>query len=122
MYVLVCFRQIEDSHVKTNIVHTIFRVRKYGQMDLEKLKDVLSETDFLRCKRGQHKTWYTLPLSVFIVFIFQVSALVPACDHFDLKNCASLILSVLGSLSVIDSLSVLGPLVLKCNENSIGFV
>ena len=88
MYVLLCFRHTEDSHVRTNTVHTLFRVRKYGQMDIEKLKDVLSPADFMRCKRGQKKTWYTLPLNVFTSFIFQVSALVP----FDLKYCASLIL------------------------------
>jgi hypothetical protein len=64
MYVLLCFRLTEDSHVKTNTVHTLFRVRKYGQMDLEKLKDVLSAADFMRCKRGQKKTWYTMPMNI----------------------------------------------------------
>ena len=94
MYVLVCFRHTEDSHVKTNTVHTIFRVRKYGQMDLEKLKDVLSAADFMRCKRVQKKTWYTLPLNVFTTFIFQVSALIPVLcfRHFDSMFCSLCVL------------------------------
>lgn len=66
-------RHTEDSHVKTNTVHILFRVRKYGLMELDKFKDVLSATNLKHCKRPQKKTWYTLPLNVLCSFIFQVS-------------------------------------------------
>ena len=66
------FRQTEDSHVKTNIVHTLFRVQKYGLMTIDQFKDILSPADLNRCKKSQKKTWYSLPLHVFTNFTFQV--------------------------------------------------
>ena len=58
--------------MKTNLVHTLFRVRKYGLMELEKFKDVLSPSDFRRCQGSKKNTWYSLTQSVFTSFIFQV--------------------------------------------------
>ena len=58
--------------MKSNLVHTLFRVRKYGLMDLEKFKDVLSPSDYRRCERSNKNTWYSLTQGVFTSFIFQV--------------------------------------------------
>ena len=71
---IVIGRHTEDSHVKTNTVHTLFRVQKYGLMPLEQYQDILTPADIKRCKRSQNtkKTWYTLNLHVFTHFIFQV--------------------------------------------------
>ena len=66
------FRHTEDSHVKTNIVHTLFRIRKYGLMSIDQFRDLLSPADIDRCKKSQKKTWYSLSLNVFTNFIFQV--------------------------------------------------
>ena len=68
------FRHTEDSHVKTNTVHTLFRVQKYGLMPLEQFQDILTPADIKRCKKSQNakKTWYSLNLHVFTHFIFQV--------------------------------------------------
>ena len=57
--------------MKTNIIHTLFRVQKYGLMSIEQFNDILSPTDLKKCKKS-HKTWYLLPLHVFTNFIFQV--------------------------------------------------
>ena len=71
---LVSCRHTEDSHVKTNTVHTLFRVQKYGLMPLAQFEDILTPSDIKRCKKSQHakKTWYSLNLHVFTSFIFQV--------------------------------------------------
>jgi hypothetical protein len=34
--------------VKTNIVHTLFRVQKYGLMSIDQFKDILSPADLER--------------------------------------------------------------------------
>ena len=59
--------------MKTNIVHTLFRVQKYGLMSIDQFNDILSPAEFKRSKKSQKKTWYSLPLTVFTNFIFQVS-------------------------------------------------
>ena len=73
----VTCRHTEDSHVKTNIVHTLFRVQKYGLMPLEQFHDILTPAEIKRCKKSQNakKTWYSLNLHVFTRFIYQVYSL-----------------------------------------------
>jgi hypothetical protein len=58
--------------VKTNDVHTLFRVQKYGLMPFEQFKELLSPSDVKRCRKTKHGTWYTLPMNVFTSFIYQV--------------------------------------------------
>ena len=58
--------------MKTNLVHTLFRVQKYGLMSIDQFSDLLSPADFKRCKKSQKKTWYSLTLHVFTNFTFQV--------------------------------------------------
>ena len=60
--------------MKTNTVHTLFRVQKYGLMPLEQYEDILTASDIKRCKKTQNlkKAWYSLNLHVFTGFIFQV--------------------------------------------------
>ena len=50
---IVTCRHTEDSHVKTNTVHTLFRVQKYGLMPLEQFQDILTPSDIKRCKKSQ---------------------------------------------------------------------
>jgi hypothetical protein len=58
--------------VKTNIVHTLFNVQKYGLMSIDQFNDLLSPADLKICKKSQKKIWYSLPLNVFTNFTFQV--------------------------------------------------
>ena len=76
-YMIVNCRHTEDSHVKTNIIHTLFRVQKYGLMPLKQYQDILTPSNIKRCKKSQNtkKTWYSLNLHVFTNFIFQVRSL-----------------------------------------------
>ena len=68
----MCNRQIENLHVKTNLVHTLYRVQKYEVLDLEKFKELLSPEEVKACLANSRKTWYSMPLEVFTLFIFKV--------------------------------------------------
>ena len=66
------YRQTENSHVKTNLVHTLYLVQKYGVLDLEKFKELLSPEEVKACLANSRKMWYSMPLEVFTSFIFKV--------------------------------------------------
>ena len=72
LHFILEYRQTEDSHVKTNIVHTMFRVQKFGLMSFDMFKDILSHVDLKSCKKLRAKTWYSLSLNVFTNFTCQV--------------------------------------------------
>ena len=72
-------RQKEKSHVKTNLVHTLYRVQKYGNLELEKFKELLSLEEERACLANSRKSWYSMPLEVFTSFIFKVHS--PSCGH-----------------------------------------
>ena len=73
----MCTRQTENSHVKTNLVHTLYRVQKYGVFELEKFKELLSPEEERACLANSRKSWYSMPLEVFTSFIFKVHSLTP---------------------------------------------
>jgi hypothetical protein len=67
------FRHTEDSHVKTSLVHTLYRVKKYGVMPLEMYNELLSPAEFLKCQmHSGRRPWYSLTLEVFTAFMFRV--------------------------------------------------
>jgi hypothetical protein len=67
-------RSNEHSHVKTNMVHTLHRVKEVGSQPLQSLKDMLTEEEFRKCASSPHieKTWYKMTSNVFIAFLFRV--------------------------------------------------
>jgi hypothetical protein len=75
-YLLLNFfcRSNEYSHVKTNMVHTLHRVKGMGSQPFESLKDMLTEEEFRKCVSSPHieKTWYKMTSDVFVAFIFRV--------------------------------------------------
>ena len=71
----MCTRQTENSHVKTNLVHTLYWVQKYGVLELEKFKELLSPEEERVCLVNSRKSWYSMPLEVFTLFIFKVHSL-----------------------------------------------
>lgn len=100
IYHCYLIRQTEDSHVKTNTVHTLFRVRKYGLMSLDKFTEVLSPSDLRKCKRAQKQTWYSLPLEVFTSFIFQVR-IDPSYSKCQLSNSSNVLSVISLNLSIL---------------------
>ena len=75
----MCSRQTENSHVKTNLVHTLYWVQKYGVLELEKFEELLSPEEERTCLANSKKSWYSMPLEVFTSFIFKVHS--PISGH-----------------------------------------
>jgi hypothetical protein len=66
-------RSTEGSHVKTNLVHTLYRVQKYGLLPIERFNEMLRPSELKRCWAPKtKKTWYSMPLEVFTTFLFRV--------------------------------------------------
>jgi hypothetical protein len=67
-------RSTEHSHVKTNMVHTLHRVKAMGSMPLESSKDLFIEEEFRKCANNLHlkKAWFKLTSEVFILYFFWV--------------------------------------------------
>ena len=66
-------RSVEDSHMKTNLVHTLYQVQKFGTMELEKFADLLKPREKKRCLANKDsKKWYSISQEVFMSFIFRV--------------------------------------------------
>ena len=62
--------------MKTNLVHTLYQVQKFGTMEIEKFVDLLKPGEKKRCLQNRvSKKWYTIPQEVFTSFIFRVHGL-----------------------------------------------
>ena len=71
--VSILIRSTKDSHVKTNLVHTLYRVQKYGLLPIEQFKEMLRPSELRMCgAQKARKTWYSMPLQVFTSFVFRV--------------------------------------------------
>ena len=76
-------RSTENSHVKTNLVHDLHQVRKFGLMPVEQMKGIISPSDFERVKTYVRQSWFSLPADIFTTLIFRVSPFqLLACCHF----------------------------------------
>lgn len=73
-------RSTENSHVKTNMVHTLHRIKATGMQPLESFKEMLTKEEYRKCLTNpmRSKTWYQLTAEVFVSFLFRVG-------HFDIK-------------------------------------
>ena len=71
---LCTYRSNEHFHVKTNMVHTLYRVKSVGCIPLVSLKIWLTEEEYRRCLNSPHinKTWYPLTTDVFVALLFRV--------------------------------------------------
>lgn len=55
----------ENSFIKTNLVHTLYRVQKYGVLPLDKFAEHLSLTEMAQCTSSSRKSWFTMSVEVF---------------------------------------------------------
>ena len=71
--------------MKTNMVHTLHRVKGLGSLSLDSLKDLLTEEEYKKCVMSPHieRTWYKMTSDVFVSFLFRVIFLLL---HFDPLN------------------------------------
>jgi hypothetical protein len=68
-------RHIENSQVKQNLVHTLYQVRRYGQMPVEKFHGIISPDEMDRALKYKLVSWYSLPSDVLTSLIYRVSTL-----------------------------------------------
>jgi len=89
--------------VKTNLVHTLYRVQKYGLLPIERFNEMLRPSEFKRCgaQKGK-KTWYSMPVEVFTSFVFRVRNYFKfsLCFGHSTASVPSLLLSFFHNLQV----------------------
>jgi hypothetical protein len=70
--------------MKTNMVHTLHRVKTMGSMPLDSFKDLLTEEEFRKCTSNPHlrKAWFKLTTEVFISYLFRVMFILQHSFHF----------------------------------------
>jgi hypothetical protein len=80
-------RSNEHFHVKTNMVHTLYRVKSVGCMPLESLKIWLTKEEYRRCANSPYieKTWFNLTTDVFVALLFRIIILLN--HYFHLFSC-----------------------------------
>ena len=70
----------ENSHVKTNLIHTLHCMRKVGRLEVSNFKDLLSPEEMTvvaEREKDEKDTglWYILPRAKFLEYIYSVSIL-----------------------------------------------
>jgi hypothetical protein len=68
-------RHTKNSHVKQNLVHTLYQVRMYGQMPVEKFHGIILPDEMDRALKYTPVSWYSLPSDVLTSLIYRVSTL-----------------------------------------------
>ena len=69
----------ENSHIKTNFVHTLYRMQKVGLLPVSSFHDLLSAEEMIAAKKiaesvGDKKPWYPIPRSKFLDYIYSVNS------------------------------------------------
>jgi hypothetical protein len=69
----------ENSHVKSNLVHTLHRMQTVGKLDLIEFKGFLTHDEYEQAKaenaKAEKRTWYHIPRSRFLNYLHSVSLL-----------------------------------------------
>ena len=68
----------ENSHVKTNLVHTLHRMQKVGTLPVLSFRDWLTPEELLAAQKqvestGDKKPWYPILRAKFLDYIYSVS-------------------------------------------------
>ena len=67
----------ENSHVKTNLVHTLHRMRRVGRLEVSNFKDLLSPKEMMAAAKREKEEkdtglWYILSRAKFLEYIYSV--------------------------------------------------
>ena len=64
---------VEHSHVKTNLVHQLYRVQTIGSLSNENLKNLLTPDQYKKYITKTIATWYLLTRDLFLDYLYNVS-------------------------------------------------
>ena len=70
-------RATENSHVKTNLDHTLHRMQKVGTLPVDEFKIIMSAEEIQAAKNAllsnkENKPWYNIPRAKFLEYIHSV--------------------------------------------------
>jgi hypothetical protein len=69
-------KSTENSHVKSNLVHTLHWIQTVGRLDLSEFQKYLGHDDYEAAKventKADKRTWYRLPRSRFLEYLHSV--------------------------------------------------
>ena len=71
-------RATKNSHMKTNLVHTLHRMQKVGTLPVDEFKSILSTKEIQAAKNAllsnkENKPWYNIPRAKFLEYIHSIS-------------------------------------------------
>lgn len=70
-------KAIENSHMKSNLVHMLHCIQKVGQLSLTKFKKILTSEEMeqakLELQKPKKRTWIPIPCAKFLEYIHSVS-------------------------------------------------
>ena len=58
--------------MKTNLVHQLYQVRKFGTMPLDQFSELLTREELERCQNAVKRGWFSLQCDVFTSLMFRV--------------------------------------------------
>lgn len=68
-------RSNEQAHVRTNVLHQIEMVHKYGLLPITYFENILSKEEYLKEKAKTTNTWYPLSSETMVNHLFSVNPL-----------------------------------------------
>src|ERR1700737_2705276 len=69
----VFFRSTENSHVSTNLVHTLYRMQSISTMPLTSFRKQLDPKSYKRCEEKSVETWYSLTRPILLDYMYSVN-------------------------------------------------
>ena len=70
-------RLTENSHVKSNLIHTLHRIQTVDKLDVMEFKDWLTPEELEATKiensKPEKMTWYPLPRIHFLEYFYSIS-------------------------------------------------
>lgn len=70
------FNHVEHSHVKTNLVHHLYRVQVIGNLLIQNFKNLLTLDQYKKCLTKRIATWYLLIWDLILDYLYNASFLI----------------------------------------------
>jgi hypothetical protein len=85
-------KSTENSHVKSNLVHTLHRMQTVGKLGFMEFKDWLNPEELeaarIENSKPDKKTWYPIPRARFLEYLYSVSVEPQTRVHPSIEHCS----------------------------------